>query len=175
MLLIYHGKKLFVIKTIYLDMDGVIADFDKGYNAIYGVFCRDDPVKSHWTEAVKNGIFESLELMPGAQGMIDYIFTLGLNVEILSSVSNRGDGPDVARQKEAWLNKHGLGELKRNFTPNKKSKGKYANQHSLLIDDSQECYDAFTNGGGYSILHKDSVDTIKQLVCMNQRGLLCVQ
>jgi len=164
-----------VIKTIYLDMDGVIADFDRGYSAIYGVFCRDDHVREHWTEAVKNGIFESLELMPGAQGMIDYIFTLGLNVEILSSVSNRGDGEDVARQKIAWLKKHNLEHLKYNFTPNKKSKGKFATTESLLIDDSQECYDAFTNKGGYAILHKDSVATIKQLVCMSNKGLLCVQ
>lgn len=156
-------------------MDGVIADFDRGYSAIYGVFCRDDHVREHWTEAVKNGIFERLELMPGAEGMINYIFTLGLDVEILSSVSNRGDGKEVARQKIEWLNKHGLGHLKRNFTPDKKSKGNYASVDSILIDDSKECYDAFTSKGGYGILHIDSVTTIRQLICMNDKGLVCVR
>jgi hypothetical protein len=47
-----------MIDTIYLDMDGVIADFDKHYSSIYGCNCRDDPNKHNWYDFVDDTLVD---------------------------------------------------------------------------------------------------------------------
>lgn len=172
MLSIFPGKKLSVIKTIYLDMDGVIADFDKGYRSIYGCNCRDDPNRNHWTEFVEGGGFANLNLMEDAFDLVKAVTRLQARVEVLSCIGNRGDQNNVARQKREWLIAKGF-YFTTNFTFTKKEKSDYALPTSLLIDDSKACIDPFVERGGHAILHENAASTIKQIECMIEKGLIC--
>lgn len=172
MLSTFPGKKLFVINTIYLDMDGVIADFDKGYSSLYGVYCRNDPVRDHWSEFVSGGGFVSLPLMEDALDLVKVITSLRVKIEILSCIGNRGDQDSVARQKREWLIAKGF-YFPTNFTFTKKEKSDYASPTSLLIDDSKACIDPFLERQGHAILHTNSSNTIKQIECMIKKGLIC--
>ena len=161
-----------MIKTIYLDMDGVIADFDKGYSAKYGVYCRDDPVKDHWREAVADGLFERLEFTPGAEKLLEFLDSLGTEVQMLSCIGNRNDSHMVAAQKLRWLASKNI-LYKPNFTYTKVEKSDFAWYDTLLIDDSKACIDPFVEKRGVGILHTSVDNTIEQLKVLIEKGILC--
>lgn len=163
-----------MINTIYLDMDGVITDFDRGYRFIFGKNCRDDPDESHWTSFVKIRGFANLEYMKGAEKLLAFLSTLDANIEILSCTGHRGDQEDVALQKTEWLLVRGY-EFNRNYTLTKAAKADYANPNSLIIDDSEACVSPFIQNGGHGILHVSAENTIAQLQSMIDEGLLCVR
>ena len=163
-----------MITTIYLDMDGVIADFDKGYSSIYGINCRDDPnADIRWYEFVKNDGFRNLPTTIDFTVLTTKLFSLDVNVEILSSLSIRNNYKDVAKQKYAWLEEHRLGDLPVTFVRKKVEKSDYADNTTLLIDDSAGCVDPFRARGGFAIQHSSARKTINELRCFEDKGLLC--
>lgn len=162
-----------MIDTIYLDMDGVICDFDRRYFSIYGVNCRDDPNKNNWNEFVKERGFYKLETCTGFTSLIDKLYTFDVNVVILSCAGDRSDHNQVKKQKNDWLFDHNLGHLPAIFTRTKLEKSNYALPSTLLIDDSKKCVDPFKNKGGKAILHSTAKQTIVELNCLQEKGLLC--
>jgi hypothetical protein len=162
-----------MIDTIYLDMDGVICDFDKLYHSTYGVNCRDDPNKDNWYDFVKNNGFFNLPTTKNADKLIDKIFSLDVNVIILSCVSDKSNSSKVRNQKIKWLCEHNLGHLPSIFTKTKLEKSNHASPNSILIDDSVACINPFKQKGGYGILHENVKSTVSQLDCLIEKGLLC--
>lgn len=153
-----------MVETIYLDMDGVIANFDKSYHSIYGVNCRDDPKRSNWYEFItKYKGFASLELMPDALELTNYVFSLRKKVSILSCAGRLETFAEVSSQKIAWLYCNGFGHLPRVFTFTKTEKANLASPTSILIDDSIQCIEPFNAAGGVGILHINAADTIAKL------------
>lgn len=151
-----------MINTIYLDMDGVIANFDKKYHSIFGVNCRDDINKSNWdTFIFDHKGFEVLELMPDAEQLLNFLFKTNKNICILSCAGKLKTYHDVVKQKTQWLSRNGLGLLPHLFTYTKADKSKYATSSSLLIDDSIQCIEPFIQAGGLGILHTNTANTIK--------------
>lgn len=148
--------------TLYLDMDGVLCNFDKAYRAF-------DPQKNdrkQFREAVLvHSIFENLEFMPDAQELLDYVSKLdNIKVEILTSMGTRDviQGNAAKYQKTQWLNTHKI-PYKANFVTSKQEKANFAYENSILVDDSVGCIDPFTLKGGYGILHTKTIDTIEKL------------
>ena len=145
--------------TLYLDMDGVLCNFDKAYRAF-------DPEKSdskRFRHAVLDyHIFEDLEFMPDAQELLNYVSKLdNIKVEILTSVGTFDviQANAAKYQKTAWLNKNNI-PYPPNFSRNKIEKAKYATPTSILVDDSLGCVNPFTEAGGHGILHTSSKETI---------------
>lgn len=157
------------LSKIYLDMDGVLSDFEKGYESFNGISCeevwqeRDRKQFSElWKRFVEHRQFEQLAKFPGCDEILAYVRSLGVPIEILSS-SGTGEWHDtVKEQKINWLRSHGI-DYVANVVPGKRLKGDFATPDSLLIDDTQKCIDIFREKGGFAILHKDVQETIRAI------------
>lgn len=144
--------------TLYLDMDGVLCNFEKAYRAMWHEFTYD---RERFREAVVNRrIFETLEWMPNGESFVDEVRRIAdlykLNVEMLTSTgSHRTEMKESAmEQKTNWLKAKGI-EWKPNFVCAKPEKAQYAHGRSILIDDMPGCTVPFIEKGGMAFLHKD--------------------
>lgn len=148
--------------TLYLDMDGVLANFNKKFQEI------DSHLPDHqkFRDAVMiHKIFEDLEFMPDAHQLLNHVSRLtDINIEILTSMGTHDPfrGTESKRQKLFWLNKHNI-PYKANFVRTKTEKAQYANDHAILIDDSVGCISPFIAKMGHGILHVNATDSIRIL------------
>lgn len=148
--------------TLYLDMDGVLCNFDKAYRKL-------DPEKADrkkFREAVFTyKIFEDLEFMPDAQELLNFVCKLdNIDIQILTSMGTFDEiqGNAAKYQKMHWLNSKNI-PYKANFVRSKQEKSNFAHENAILVDDSIGCIKPFTEKGGHGILHTRSSDTIQQL------------
>jgi hypothetical protein len=155
--------------TLYLDMDGVLCNFDKAYRAL-------DPEKADrkkFREAVFTyKIFEDLEFMPDAHELLDFVSKLeGINIEILTSMGTYDftQGHEAKSQKLYWLHKHNI-PYKANFVRAKQEKSNFAHDRAILVDDSPGCINPFVAKNGHGILHTNATDSI-QLIHETIRGV----
>ncbi len=151
------------ITKIYLDMDGVIADFNKRYKELYKIEPKDaDTYKTFdkfFTMFIAEKQFAKLDLMPDAMELINYLRSLSIPTEILSSTSSEKRDAEIREQKIDWLNKHNI-EFPVNLVPGKRFKRDFSNENSLLIDDTSQNIDQWRVEGGVGILHTDTITTI---------------
>ena len=148
--------------TLYLDMDGVLADFNKEYTKFDP---QKEDRKKFRSAVLDHKIFEKLDFMPDAQELLNHVSKLhGVNIEILTSMGTHDpfQGDSAKTQKIKWLNEKNI-PYKVNFTRNKEEKANYATPTSILIDDSSGCIGPFIAAGGYGILHSHSSETIRIL------------
>ena len=157
--------------TIYLDMDGVIADFDQRFIDVSGMTpdeYRDKyGLKEFWNlidEKNKIKFWVGIPVMPGAKKLVNYVSQY--DYEILTA-------PSVRKQsrigKMVWLRKVHPDLFpntpKVNFKP---AKEKHQVKPSLtksdiLIDDKASTINTWNATGGTGILYTSADDTIKQL------------
>ena len=154
------------ISCIYLDMDGVIADFYKRYFELYKLAPRDAEKKKefnkYFDEFIATGQFATLDLMDGAMDGIEFLRKAPVPTEILSSTANEARYDAVSKQKMVWLHTHGI-TFKPNFVPGKRHKYKYAAPDKIIIDDTPSVIEDWRNAGGIGILHKDWMSTLAML------------
>lgn len=154
------------ISIIYLDMDGVIADFEKRYKELFNMEPREaekyDKFKPFFKQFIEEGNFATLDLMDGTLQGIDYLKNCGKPVEILSSTANEQYYDDISHQKTIWLQTHNI-SFKPIFVPGKRFKQDFAGPKKILIDDTKVNIDQWNEAGGIGILHKDWPSTISIL------------
>jgi hypothetical protein len=158
-----------IIKKIYLDMDGVIADFYHTYQEMFDITMDEIEANrsrknywKYWQDFIDNRGFELLPQIRGSEKLLDFLNETKIPVEILSSSGGVHNHEKVKEQKINWLIAHNI-----NYVPNivsgKKNKKLYATPDSLLIDDTEQNISDFREAGGYAIFHKSVEDTIDQL------------
>ena len=149
---------------LYLDMDGVLCNFDKAYKALR-TGAEDNP-KRFRSAVMDYKIFEDLEFMPDTQELLNYVSKLDkdITIEILTSKGtfDADQGNEASRQKQRWLDKWNI-PYKANFVRSKEEKSKYADEFSILVDDSVGCVTPFIAKSGHGILHTSSSSSIQQI------------
>jgi len=147
---------------LYLDMDGVLADFNKEYTKFDP---QKEDRKKFRSAVLDHNIFEKLDFMPDTQELLNHVSKLnGITIEILTSMGTHDpfQGESAKRQKLKWLDSYNI-PYKANFVRDKEEKARYATPSSILIDDSIGCITPFRDAGGHGIHHTNAKDTIDQL------------
>ena len=153
---------------LYLDMDGVIANFEKRYIELFNESpgsSRDrKEFSNNWTKFIEGKNFETLDWWPGGPELITYLGKNNLDVEILSSSGGNKYHDLVVEQKKNWIKTFNLPEQwKINIVAGRKKKAEFATPDSILIDDTLDVIEAFNKAGGIGIHHKDVGNTIMLL------------
>lgn len=154
---------------VYVDMDGVVADFDAAVKERFGKDMGEmkkgelwGKIK-HYNDTVAPW-FYSLPEMPDAQKL--WSFVTG-NFEKVAMLTASGSTPrDGAGQKRKWAGEHLGWDVKVNVVLSSGDKAAFANERSILIDDREKAIKPFIAAGGIGILHTSADDTIRTLKVM---------
>jgi hypothetical protein len=141
---------------IYIDMDGVVANFDKRFREMFGCSIEDMTDKpvfaDFWARRCANEFFTHLDAIPEGIEMVDEIYSLGLPCAFLTSTGGGFHHYGIARQKSTWLARHFSNAIPVIFCTGTASKAAFAGLRSLLIDDREKVLTAFIGAGGSGVL-----------------------
>ena len=146
---------------IYLDCDGVLADFDKGAEAVLGMpparFEKRFGLGQFWKRlATTPGFFEHLDLMPDAMELYEAV--RHTNPIILTGLP-RGNWAEP--QKRRWAERHFPGvEV---ITTSAALKREHCHPGDALVDDRDKFRHLWEQAGGVFIHHKDARSSIAAL------------
>lgn len=156
------------IKKIYFDMDGVLADFNRGIKEL----CNMEPLDQKtakpgdddkmWERVKAAGHFyDKLEPMEGAVGMFSQLHDMyGDACEILSAVPKPKRGIVTAEEdKINWAHRVLSESLKVNIVVREEKKNYCTGPDCILIDDLWENIDEWNKNGGTGI-HFDNAKNV---------------
>lgn len=157
---------------IFVDCDGVLADFDSACIDACGLPLHKAKDKTQAVELwskIKEGypdFFAELPKMPDADLLIQGIRELGFEPTILTGTPK---WETAAEQKERWARKHYPGV--KVITCHRVEKRLHGNPGDILIDDWDKQQALWEEMGGRFIFHtsaKDSLTALRALVQTNE-------
>jgi phosphopantetheine adenylyltransferase/Zn-dependent peptidase ImmA (M78 family) len=165
--------------TIYCDMDGVLCDFDLGYEKLTGMSTAEANAKgkSYFWELFRKGVgknekdfWSNLPWQPGGEKLWKTIQKYQPNILSSPAVdfslpSNQQLSPEynqAIQGKKEWIAKNLTNVGEEIFVP-AVQKAKFAAPNHILIDDMEKNITAWEAAGGIGILHKNATDTINTL------------
>ena len=148
-------------RQIYLDCDGVLADFDKGAEKILGlpprVFEERHGSKEFWRRLARHGdFFGSLEPMPDAYELFEAVKPC--HPIILTGLPQ---GQWAEPQKRRWARRHFPGVPV--ITTLAALKREHCHPGDVLVDDRDKHRHLWENEGGVFIHHKAAASSIEAL------------
>jgi len=158
------------MRTIFLDMDGVVADFDSYVSNLLGRkigwSSTQDLSDEEWERlASVDRLYYQFPLMPDATKLVAYVKSLStrFHVGFLTAVPRRSTIPSAKDDKQAWVDKYFPG-MRMDIGPYSHHKQKWCKPGDILIDDRPSNIEQWTAVGGIAIYHTGDVDnTIKRL------------
>lgn len=155
-------KQIPIIDTrpfeLFLDLDGVFADFEGGVVKMFNKPMHEIPRNKMWSyiNAHKEGFFYTLELMKDAIHLWDYCKQY--DPTVLSGLPSMRTGRE---QKTLWVHERlthptAWVEEKIIVLP-KKDKQLYSGPNKVLIDDTPINIDQWNSKGGIGVLHDGDV------------------
>lgn len=154
---------------VYLDLDGVMADFDKHFKDKFGVCPQtlDDNVLWKKINSYEE-FYENLPLMPGALELFNFL-NENFDVTILTACP-KSNYQKSALQKKEWVRKYISKDITVLPVLGGKNKALFMHEKGdILIDDMIKNCQAWNDLGGKSILHLDAQTTMKKMI--KWRGL----
>lgn len=171
-----------IIPTIFLDMDGVLADLHAGIVEFSGdpsiTNQRSKLFKDWLPKYVEVNGFEKQAAMPNATKLVDFVVKLHKQGKVkLAILTSHGEFyepfSEVIRQKKAWIEFHYPELVKFPFcaTSSGADKSILASPHTLLIDDHAKNIIHFTNAGGHGIVYEDHLIEIHLIEILDFLGM----
>lgn len=162
-------------KTLYLDMDGVLADFDSFAHQLLGP--QSDPGSSErwpqeqWQQLARvPNLYLQLPKMPLADRMADlarrFRDELGWDLYLLTATPKANDVPDSFYDKVIWTQQH-FPDITVRFGPYSKDKQNHCRPGDILVDDRESnCLEWQQRGGEVIRVRKGqytrALDQLKQ-------------
>lgn len=147
---------------VYVDMDGVLADFDTHHETVFGI--RADKLLDNvdW-ERVRScpGFYADIPPMPDMRLLWDYVSRLSPKPIVLTGVPSSVE--EAPANKRGWV-KHHLGEFVEVRCCRSSEKCLHAKPGDVLIDDWDKYKGLWIAKGGHWITHRGSADTIDELI-----------
>ncbi|RZK44836.1 MAG: hypothetical protein EOO61_02380 [Hymenobacter sp.] len=165
---------------IFLDCDGVLADFDKFASEILGMTldeyekAKHEPAGWDLLYAVED-YFYKLPKMPDADELVDGVRALGFEPIVLTGVPSKDGSEWAVPQKQRWVDKHFPGTSVICCKSKDKFRHMVPAMHNVLIDDWKRYKHVWEETGGTFILHKNAKLSLEQLedldFAMNLAGI----
>lgn len=152
------------VSTIFLDLDGVMADFETYFEQYFGI--RHDSVDDNkmWEMIHNHGhFFRNLPPMAGAVEFYEVLKAYGRNVMILTGCP-RKNYDIAATQKKEWVAEHLDPDV--HVLPVIGGKNKHLFLHrknDILIDDFEKNILPWQKAGGIGIIHTSFEKTKTEL------------
>lgn len=144
---------------LYVDMDGVLADFDRHYEEVFGVAASKqlDNVRWEWVRE-REGFYVEIPPMADMEELWYAVepFKPIVLTGVPSSVTEAYDN------KKAWVVRH-LGEHVPMIGCKSKEKCRYAKPGDVLIDDWEKYRHLWERAGGYWITHVSAASSVRAL------------
>ncbi|MEO7410169.1 MAG: hypothetical protein ABIU10_02450 [Sphingomicrobium sp.] len=147
---------------LFLDCDGVLADFDAGARAALGGLTSAQFEERHgkrefWRRLANTpDFYGTLPLMPDAQTLFDAV--QHLRPTILTGLPV---GTWAAPQKVAWAERHFPGTPI--ITCFARDKVRYMETGDVLVDDREDHRDKWEDAGGLFVHHLNAVQSLDEL------------
>ena len=159
-----------MVEKIYFDMDGVLADFDRGVKELCHIEPRDQgsfigPDYDMWGKIRQVGHFYSkLKPMEGAVELFQLLYDkYGDKCEILTGIPRPDKGiVDAADDKINWIKKYLPYGVVVNIVY-RADKKYYAKPGTILIDDLKSTILEWNEAGGLGIHHTSVPNTLSVL------------
>jgi len=159
--------------TVYLDMDGVLADFFGGVEKLYGVQhwkeLTSDKTKDLKQEVINritgSDFFATLPKFKSAEALIDIVKKFTGGKFSISTSPLRGDHENSAKYKKIWIsnNIEKPDEIIVTANKEKDATNKATGTPNILIDDRPKNIERFRNAGGYGILYQANRDPLSKV------------
>lgn len=149
--------------NIYLDMDGVVADFDEyAYRAVGAPPSTGIYPDEIWDQLAKNHrLYRDLQVKPGGKDLVDWVeyyrfthFDKDITIAFLTAIPKDNDMPYSFYDKVRWAadNFPGLPVF---FGPYSKDKWQHCKPGDILIDDRESNCDEWRAHGGLAFQYKE--------------------
>ena len=156
--------------TVYLDMDGVLADFFGKVQEVYHV--------EHWKELnmdvvfakIRNtNFFYKLDEFPTAHKLVREVEDMTSGDWGICSSPLRDDHFNSAYWKRRWLEERDFiprDWKKLVFAPNKEkyARAPFTGKPNILVDDKYSNVDKFTDAGGIAIRYQANEDSLEYVL-----------
>lgn len=168
--------------TIYIDMDGVLADFNTKAREVLGATEADSDAaaqagrwpREKW-ETLKeiHNFYRILPKTPFADRLMTtarkYRDELGWNLYILTAIPKGNDVPEAFQDKVEWIQEF-YPDVKIRFGPYSKDKAAHCRAGDILVDDRYDNCQSWTQAGGQSIrVQKDPEPALQEVEATFQR------
>jgi len=159
---------------LFVDLDGVLADFDGGVLALTGKLPKDLEPKRMWGVIVRTpGFYANLAWMPGGRGLWERLLPRGPTV-----LTGLPMGKWAEPQKLAWCARE-LGPdvpVVACMSREKASRGRALTPQGsipVLIDDRESLGEAWEAMGGIFILHRDAAARAAAFEGLLEKNVRC--
>ena len=160
-------------KKIFFDMDGVLADFDRGVVEL----CNMQPIPQgkEWKPGMDEPMwakvreidhyYDKLEIMPGAKEMFDTIYEKYADkCEILTGIPKPKRGILTAGEdKINWIRRLFSEDIVINIVYREQKPDYCSGKDCILIDDLEVNIEEWEKMGGTGIVHRSVEETLRVL------------